>query len=78
MQKQVNNNYISNFFASHLCRYRKGLSTKYILLTLSESWRTCLDKKGVCENILMDLFKALDTINYETLIAKLQVYESSN
>ena len=70
MQKQINN-YITNFLSPYLCGYRKGFSTQYALLTLLERWKICLDKKGFCGAVLMDLPKAFDTINHELLIAKL-------
>ena len=73
MQKQINN-YITNFLSPYLCGYRKGFSTQYALLTLFERWKICLDKKGFCGAVLMDLSKAFDTINHELLIAKLHAY----
>ena len=73
MQKQINN-YITNFLSPYLCGYRKGFSTQYALLTLLERWKICLDKKGFCGAVLMDLSKAFDTINHELLIAKLHAY----
>ena len=36
-----------------------------------EKWKKSLDNKGIAGAILMDLSKALDTINHELLIAKL-------
>ena len=70
MQKQISD-YIGKFLSPFLCGYRKGFSTQYALLTLTERWKFCLDKKGFAGALLMDLFKAFDTIKYELLIAKL-------
>ena len=39
-------------------------STKYALLSLIESWKNILDKKGFGGAILVDLSKALDPLNY--------------
>jgi len=73
MQKQIND-YVINFLSPYLCGYRKGFSTQYALLSLLEKWKSCLDNKGFCGAILMDLSKAFDTINHELLIAKLHAY----
>ena len=54
--------------------YRKGFSTQHALLSLIEKWKKVLDNKEYGGAILMDLSKALDTINYDLLIAKLHVY----
>ena len=73
MQKQISG-YIGKFLSRFLCRYRKGFSTKYALLTLIERWKFCLDKQGFAGALLTDLSKAFDTINHELLIAKLHAY----
>ena len=73
MQKQIND-YISNFLSPYLCRYRKSFSSQLALLSLIEKWEKALDNKGFGGAVLMDLFKAFDTINYDLLIAKLHAY----
>ena len=65
MQKRISK-YINPFLAHFLCGYRKGYSTKAVLV-----W---LDKNGFAGAILIDFSKAFDTINYHLLIAKLQAY----
>ena len=72
MQKKISD-YIGKFLSPSLCGYGKGFSTQYALLTLTERWRFCLDKKGFAGALLMDLSKAFDTINRELLIAKFHV-----
>ena len=47
---------------------------KLPLLLLTEKWKTMLDNKGYTGAILMDLSKAFETINYELLVTKLNVY----
>ena len=61
MQKQIIDS-IGKLLSSFLCRYRKGFSTQYALLSIIERWRLCLDKQGFAGALLMDLSKAFDTI----------------
>ena len=76
MQKQITG-YKEKFLSPFLCDYRKGFSTQYALLSLTEKWKLCLYKQGFAGALLMDLSKAFDTINHEALIAKLHVYRFS-
>ena len=55
-------------------RQRKGFSTQYVLLSLIERWRLCLDKQGFAGALLMDLSRAFDIINHKLLIDKLHAY----
>ena len=73
MQKQISG-YISNYLSRYLCGYRKGFSSQQALLSLIENWKKVLDKKGFGGAVLMDLFKAFDTIKHDLLIAKLYAY----
>ena len=73
VQKQFSN-YVDEFLSPYLCGYRKGFNSQYTLLSLIEKWKKELDNKGYAGAILMDLSKALDTINHELLIAKLYAY----
>ena len=43
-------------------------------MSLLEKWRQSLDNQGYAGTVIMDLYKAFDTIHYELLIAKLHVY----
>ena len=54
--------------------YRKGFSTQEALFPLIEIWKYTFDQNGYGGAILMDLWKAFDTINHDILIAKLVVY----
>ena len=73
--QQAINYYISNFLSRYLCGYRKGFSTQSPLLSLTEKWKKALDNKGFVGAVLMDLSKAIDTINHDLLIAKLYAYD---
>ena len=39
-----------------------------------EKWKLCTDNKGFAGGVLMDLSKALDTINHHLLLAKLHAH----
>ena len=60
---------MNEYLSPHLCGYRKGFSTQTALSSLIEKWKQVLDSKGYGAAVLMDLFKAFDTINHELLIA---------
>ena len=66
--------YMDAHLSKHLCGYRKGFNTQTALLSLIEKWKSILDKKGFSGAVLMDLSKAVGTINHELLIAKLDAY----
>ena len=55
--------YIETFLSKHLCGYRKGYSVQHALIALLEKLRIQLDKRGYGGAILMDLSKAIDTLN---------------
>ena len=60
---------------SHLLSgFRQGYSTQHALFRAIESWKKCLDAKGIVGTILMDLSKAYDCIPHDLLIAKLEAY----
>ena len=73
MQKQMNN-FIGQYLSPYLCGYRKGYNSQYALLSMIEKWKKSLDNRGLAGGILMDLSKAFDTIDHESLIAKLHAY----
>ena len=73
LQKQINN-YVENNLSPYLCGYMKGYSTQNALICLIEKWKKVLDKKDFCGVVLMELSKALDTINHKLLIGKINTY----
>ena len=75
MQNQINLR-IKSFLSSYLCGYRKDFNSQHALISLIERWRKSLDNKGFGGALLMDLFKAFDTLNNDLLIAKLHAYGS--
>ena len=42
-----------------------GFGPQTALLSLNERWKIMLDNKGYIGTVIMDLSKALDTMNYE-------------
>ena len=60
---------------SHLLSsFRQGYSTQHAPFCAIESWKRCLDTKGIVGTILMDLSKAYDCIPHDILIVKLEDY----
>ena len=73
MQNQINL-HIKSFLSPYLCGYRKGFNSQHALISLIERWRKSIDNKSYEGAVLTDLSKALDTLNHNLLIAKLNGY----
>ena len=73
MQNQINL-HIKSFLSPYLCGYRKGFNSQHAFISLIERWQKSLDNEGYGGAVLMDLYKALDTLNHDLLIAKLHAY----
>ena len=73
IQKQLST-HTERFRSPYLCGYRKGFSSQFAFISLTEKWSKYLDKKGHTGPVLVDLSKAFDTIKHELLIAKLHAY----
>ena len=58
----------------YLCGYRKGYNSHHALISLTERWPISPNNRGYRGTVLMDLSKAFDTLNHDSLIAKVQVY----
>ena len=54
--------------------FRKGYSTQHELMRFIEKCRELLDKNGHAGALLMDLSKAFDCLEQDSLIAKLHTY----
>ena len=65
------NNFMIIKFSPYLCGFRKNQNAQYSLLKMIETWKKHFDKRAKIGIILMDLSKALDTINHSLLLAKL-------
>ena len=54
--------------------YRKGYSSQHSLIAIFEKWKKNLDKGGECGALFVDLSKALDCLQHDLLLAKLNTY----
>ena len=70
LYKQIDT-FMTAKFSPYLCGFRKNHNAQYLLLKMIETWKKHLDKGEKIGVILMDLSKALDTINHSLLLAKL-------
>ena len=66
--------FVQSFLSSLLCGFREGYGTQHALLRLVEACKKTIDSGGVAGAVLTDLSKALDCLNHELLIAKLNAY----
>ena len=66
--------FVRCFLNSLLCDFRENYSTHHALLRFIESCRRALDSGNTAEAVLMDLSKAVDCLNYDLLLAKLEAY----
>ena len=67
----------SQFFEStisnHQCDFRQGLCTQQCLLVILEKWKRSVDMGKAFAALLSDLSKAIDCLDHELLIAKLNM-----
>ena len=66
--------YVDSFLSKFISAYRKSYSSSHVLIRLIENWKKSLDQKKFLGAVLMDLFKAFDSIPHDLLIAKLHAY----
>ena len=65
----------SDYMSPFISAYREGYSTQHILVRFTEEWRKDLDDDYIVGGVLLDLSKALDCIQHDLLIAKLNSYD---
>ena len=68
------NLFFESKFSPQLTGFRKNHSTQNALLNMIEKWKHTLDNGKKVGIIFMDLSKAFDTLNHNSLHAKLNAY----
>ena len=66
--------FFENIFNKQQCGFRKGYNTQQCLLKMLEKWKPSVDEAKVFGALLTDLSKALDCLDHELLIAKVNAY----
>ena len=69
--------YFDNILFPSQCGVRKGYSTQHCLLVMIEKFKEATDRGNELGDLLTDLSKTFDCINYLLLIAKLYNCEVS-
>ena len=69
--------FVRKFLSPLLCGFREGYGTQHPLLRLIETCNKSIDSGRIAGAVLIDLSKALDCLDHELLIAKLNAYDFS-
>ena len=68
------NLFFESTFSPLVTEFRKNHSTQNTLLNMIKKWKHALDKGKKVDTIFMDLYKAIDTLNHNLLLAKPNAY----
>ena len=66
--------FFENIFWKYQCGLWKGLSAQQCLLAMLEKWKRSVDNSKMFGALLTNLSKAVDCLDHELLIAKLNAY----
>ena len=66
--------YMRQFFSPLLGGFRQGYSTQHVLLNFLQRCKSSIDNNGLAGALFMDLSKALDSVDHNLLLAKLNAY----
>ena len=69
---------MENKFSKYLSGFRKNHNTQNSLLRMIESWKAKLNNGSNVKVIIMELSKAIDSLNHDLLLAKLETYGLDN
>ena len=65
---------MEKFLSPFLCGFRKGIGTQHCLMIMLELFKKGLDQGKAIGALLTDLSIAVDCINHELLVAKMEAY----
>ena len=63
-----------NIITTEQCGFRKNTSTNVCIANFLKKVIECLDERGYCVGIFMDLRKAFDLVNHDILLNKMEHY----
>ena len=72
------NDYMENKFSKLLTGFRKIHNTQNSLLRMIQSWKAKLNNGSMVGVIIMELWKAFDSLNHHLLLGKLREYGLDN
>ena len=75
---EQSDSFMGNKFSFCLWCFAKNHNAHYSLLKIIENWKKELDNSEKLRVIFMDLSKAFDRINHNSLLAKLKAYDFSD
>ena len=65
--------FVEKFLSPYVCGYRKGFSTQQASLSLIETLKKVLNRRGYGGAVLTDLSTAFDVINYDLLLNYMRI-----
>ena len=60
--------------SKHQCGFRKQFNSQHCLILMLEKWKRAMDNREISGALLTDLSKALDCLDHDLLLAKLNAY----